>query len=118
MTVWLSPLNLSATDPDNSAASLNFLVSNVQHGYFQAIFNPGRALNSFIQSAVQNGVIQFVTDGSAYIPGYDIAVSDGIITTSAQTCNVFFSPAPIVNQQQSNGESRSAGDSHQRQSQR
>ncbi len=43
-----------------------------------------------------NGVIQFVTDGSASIPGYDIAVSDGIITTSAQTCNVFFYPAPIL----------------------
>ncbi len=80
-TVLLSPVNLAATDPDNSAASINFLVSNVQHGYFQTIFSPGVALNSFIQSEVQNGVIQFVTDGSASAPSYEISVSDGIITT-------------------------------------
>ena len=95
-TVLLSPVNLAATDPDNSAASLNFLVGNVQHGYFQTISNPGVALSGFIQSEVQNGVIQFVTDGSASAPNYEISVSDGIITTLAQSSAVTFNIAPTL----------------------
>ena len=95
-TVLLSPVNLAASDPDNSAASLNFLVSGVQHGYFQSLSNFGLALTSFIQSEVQNGVIQFVTDGSASAPSYEIAVSDGIITTPAQSSVVTFNIAPTL----------------------
>jgi hypothetical protein len=95
-TVLLSPVNLAATDPDNAAAGLTFYISDVQHGYFEKISNSGVGLSRFIQSEVQNGVIQFVTDGSASAPGYNVSVSDGIITTPAQSCGITFNIAPTL----------------------
>ncbi len=95
-TVLLSPVNLAATDPDNSAAGLTFLVSDVQHGYFESVSDSGVALSSFIQSQVQNGVIQFVSDGGASTPAYDVSVSDGIITTPAQSASIAFNIAPTL----------------------
>ena len=95
-TVLLSPVNLAATDPDNSASSLMFLISDVQHGYFESISDSGVPLSGFIQSQVQNGVIQFVSDGSVSSPGYNVSVSDGIITTPAQSASVAFNIAPTL----------------------
>jgi hypothetical protein len=95
-TVLLSPVNLAATDPDDSAASLTFFVDDRQHGYFEKISNLGVALSSFIQSEVQNGMIQFVADGGVSAPSYNISVSDGVMATSGQSGSVTFNVAPVL----------------------
>ena len=95
-TVLMSAINLAATDPDNSAPSLIFLISAVQHGYFQRNSDLGAAIMQFAQGEVQNSVIQFVADGSTSIPGYQVSVSDGIITTTPQSSVVTFYVAPTL----------------------
>ncbi len=95
-TVLMSAINLAAVDPDNSAPSLIFLISAVQHGYFQRNSNLGAAVTQFAQSEVQNGVIQFVADGSTSTPGYHVLVSDGVITTTPQSSAVTFYVAPTL----------------------
>ncbi len=95
-TVLMSAINLAATDPDNSAPSLIFLISAVQHGYFQRNSDLGAAIMQFAQGEVQNSVIQFVADGSTSIPGYQVSVSDGIMTTTPQSSAVTFYVAPTL----------------------
>lgn len=94
--VTLSHIDISATDPDDSAASLLFLASNILDGHFELISNSGTVITSFTQGEVQSGDVQFFHDGSANPPSYSIAVSDGKFTTPSQPSVVSFSLAPSL----------------------
>lgn len=95
-TVVLTTANLSATDPDDVAGSLLFIVSQVQHGHFEDVNKLGVAITSFNQAQVQNEEIQFVQDGTSHVPSYNVAVSDGKMTTIAQTSTITFDAAPVL----------------------
>lgn len=96
MTAILSATNFNATDPDNPASGLIFIVSNIQHGHFTLISNPGTVISSFIQGQVQGAEVQFIPDGSANSPQFSVAVSDGRATTVSQNCNIIFNLIPIL----------------------
>jgi hypothetical protein len=89
--VTLTTNNLSATDVDDDDNDLTFTVSNVQNGQFELKSNPGTPIVTFTQQQIIDGNIQFVHDGSTNPPSYDIAVSDGSLSTSPLPGVVTFS---------------------------
>lgn len=95
-SLLLGPSTLAATHPTKSSASLIFNVSDVQNGYFQRKTNVGQTITLFTQGEVQNSLIEFVSDGSTTAPSYKITVSDGVITTAAQSSTVSFNIAPVL----------------------
>lgn len=95
-TVILTTENLSASDPEISASSLLFIVSNVSHGHFGLINNPGVTVTSFSQTQIQNAQVLFVPDGSSQAPSYRIAVSDGKVATTSQAALITFDAAPVL----------------------
>ena len=97
-TATLFSSQLSANDLDNvkDNPSLIFLVSAVQHGYFQQAGNPGFPITGFIQSQLQAGTIQFVPDGGSSAPSYNVSVSDGYIASVPQASTINFNLAPIL----------------------
>lgn len=95
-TVLLTSSMLSAMDPDDSAASLIFLISNIQHGQFELVSSPGNAITSFTQAQIQNGDVQFVPDGSPFAPIYQVAISDGKMTIPSVMSQIIFNAAPVL----------------------
>jgi hypothetical protein len=98
-TVILTNSNLNVIDTDTAPPSLTFTVSNVRYGKFSIVGNPTPTTTFTLQS-INNGFVQFTHDGSENEPSYDIAVSDGVYTTSTQAAiinyiNVNQAPAPI-----------------------
>lgn len=92
----LTSENLSATDPDDSADSLTFIISNVLYGHFELITQPGTATSSFSQMLVQNGAVKFITDGSAHPPSYNVTVSDGKMVITPSPANILFDAYPVL----------------------
>lgn len=97
-TILLSLANLSATDPNISADSLTFTITNIQHGSFQLVSDPGSPIVSFTQAQIENGDIQFVHDGSTQQPSYSVSVSNGRTSNpgGARSANIAFLQAPIL----------------------
>lgn len=93
-TVILNSNNLSAYDPFTS--TFTFTVSNVQHGYFSFVSSPTIPITSFTQVQIQNGVVQFVQDGSTNPPSYSVSVSDGRMSSAVQISAVSFGALPII----------------------
>jgi len=91
-TVVLNSGNLSATDVDNDDNSLTFTPSNIQYGQFELASNPSVAITSFTQQQIINSEVQFVHDGSENTPSYDIAVSDGSLSTTPVPAIITFLP--------------------------
>jgi hypothetical protein len=89
-SVVLSSSNLSATDVDNSSAGLIFTVSAVTGGQFELVSSPGGAITSFTQAQVSGGQVRFVHDGGAAAPGYDVTVSDGMLSTGPSPATINF----------------------------
>ncbi|MDF2866948.1 MAG: Hemolysin-type calcium-binding region, partial [Gammaproteobacteria bacterium] len=92
-TVVLSTSQLSASDDTTPANTLQFTVSNVQHGQFRLM---SAAATSFTQQAITEGKVSFVHDGTATAPSYTVIVSDGSLTSSAQAASITFNAAPIL----------------------
>lgn len=89
-TIILNSSELSATDNDGD--SFTFAVSDVQHGYFALITNPSAAITSFTQAQIQAGQVEFIADGGALAPSYNIQVSDGFSTTQPAAAVITFTP--------------------------
>ena len=91
------PLNstfLSAYDLNHDNSTLMFIPSNVTHGEFELVSQPGVALSNFTQTQLLSGSIQFVHDGSSVAPSYNMTVrSAGIAWTGPSTANITFIPA-------------------------
>ena len=97
-TVVLSPDNFSATDADLDDPSVFFIVTDVTGGQFR--FGPqGPATSIFSQGQLAGGQVVFEHDGGENAPSFNIAVSDGIITTASVAGSVDFTQvndAPVV----------------------
>ena len=103
---------LAAYDRNHNNNTLVFIPGNISHGYFSTLNVPTTPLGNFTQSQITNGSIQFVHDGSAYPPGYNISVrSGGIAWTGPLAANIYlyqlsadyFAEKPTNAQQRSNG---------------
>jgi hypothetical protein len=95
-SVLFNPSILSASDVDNPAGALSFLVGNVTSGQFELISAPGVAVMSFTQAEVLAGQVRFVHDGNPVVPGYDVRVSDGTLTIGPFAASVTFNPTPVT----------------------
>jgi hypothetical protein len=97
-TTVLSDWNLSATDVESAAGTLEFTVNNVVNGRFELVAAPGTAIGSFTQAQILLGQVQFVHTGGG-APSFDLAVSDGSALTGPYAGNIVFDggttpPAP------------------------
>ncbi len=93
----LSSQNLYATTTSGQTLPANtvFYVTNVNHGYFNV---NGSSSSFFTEQQLQEGVVQFVDDGSNVAPSYQIAVqSSGLQTNGlAQVTLGFVNKPPYL----------------------
>ncbi|MGI9411850.1 MAG: polymer-forming cytoskeletal protein [Hyphomicrobiaceae bacterium] len=84
-SVRISPLDLTAVDPDDSAQNLKFSVSNTAAGFIAKTGAATVPVESFTQAELQSGSIMFVHDGSASgQAGFDVVVADSQGATSGK----------------------------------
>lgn len=73
----VTPADLSATDAEDGATALTYHVSNVLNGYLALSAAPRTAVESFSQSDIGAGRVNFVHDGSEEAEaGFDVMVMD------------------------------------------
>ena len=88
---------LSAYDRNHKNNTLIFFPTNVTHGQFESVKQPGVSLSNFTQPQLLNGTIRFVHDGSSLAPSYNITVcSPGIAWTGPSAANITFTPGPTT----------------------
>lgn len=97
-SVLLTPVNLNASDLYNSAnnPSLLFSINNIQHGYFALISSPTIAITSFTQAQITGSKIEFVQDGTAYPPSYNVTLSNGAASLPPRSSIITFHAFPIL----------------------
>ena len=99
-TVLITPSCLSAYDLNHDNSTLVFIPSNVTHGQFEFISNPGKAIVNFTQQQITANEIQFVPDGTTEAPTYNITVrTTGIAYVSETPANITFNLLQIKNNQ-------------------
>jgi hypothetical protein len=89
-TVTMTGGNMSATDVDNPAASLVFLVAGVTNGQFELASAPGVPVTSFTQAQLASGEVRFVHTNAGFGPSFSIFVSDGAATAGPGVAVVSF----------------------------
>ena len=97
--IVLDASHLSASDADDAAGDLDFLVSGLVGGQFEEVGNPGVAITGFTQQQVTDGAIRFVHDGGDAPPGYAITVSDGSTSDGPHAATIVFTnvnDAPVL----------------------
>jgi hypothetical protein len=75
--VTLTPRQIIAHDVDSPTASLTYSVTGVVNGHFELATQPGTAISTFSQSALDAGLVSFVHDAGTPAPQFVITVSDG-----------------------------------------
>jgi hypothetical protein len=88
--VILTSNDLNATDIDNPAQDLLFIISNLQNGKFIDINSPSINLDNFTQGEIFNRQIEFVPIGGSISPSYAVSVSDGQLETNPSTAQITF----------------------------
>lgn len=91
----LTSTMLLATDnqPDNE---LTFAASGIQNGHFELTTASGVPVTQFTQAQVKAGLIQFIRDSVQSTPGYDISVSDGVLSTAPSPTTVTYNTRPSI----------------------
>jgi len=95
--VILTSAELAAIDQGTSPTppgNLVFTVSGVENGYFDATTLPGTQIYVFSQQRVFNGEIRFVPKSSSLQPGYNVTVSDGVLSGEPQEALVTLKHTP------------------------
>lgn len=84
-TVRITPLDLTAVDPDDTAQNLTFSVSDAASGFVAKAGAATIALAKFTQAELQAGSIMFVHDGSMGAKAsFNVVVADKEGATSGQ----------------------------------
>jgi hypothetical protein len=84
-------LDGEAADLNHANESLVFIPSNVRHGRFETLSNPGIFIANFTQQQISSGEIQFIHDGTLITPNYDMTVrSQGIAWTGPVSAKISF----------------------------
>ncbi len=94
--VILSVEILSATHVTSDPLALLFVMSDVQHGTFSLINTSTQPIFSFYQQNITDGQIQFNHDGSVLAPGYIVSVTDGRVSSPAQSAWIDFDAIPVL----------------------
>jgi hypothetical protein len=94
-TLSVTPINVSATDPDTAAATLAFSVVGVTNGHFEFTVSPGVPVTTFTQQQVANGELRFLHNGSGAPPTFTLYVSDGAANVGPAAANITFIGAGI-----------------------
>lgn len=85
--------DIQAQDPDTVDTALTLTASHITGGYFFNTSTQG-IVTQFSYGAVQAGHIQFVQDGSATAPGYDLVLGDGALDTAPSSASISFTVTP------------------------
>jgi len=95
-TIILTTDNFDAVDKDIAAKDISFTITSLQHGTFKC---SGRTVFSFTLEEINNRQISFTHDGSEFAPSYNVAVSNGIVSSDSTAAQVDFTnlPPTIVN---------------------
>ncbi len=91
----LNSAMLSASDVDVDT-TLTFMMSSVQNGHFELLSNAGISVIHFTQEQIADGQVRFVHTGGQNSPSYQVAVSDGILSTEPVTATIHFNASPIL----------------------
>ena len=75
-----------------SATSTSITISGLTNGEFR---KGGFAITQFTLKDVQDGLVTFVHDNSVNAPTFNVAVSDGIISSAAKAAQIFFVPISL-----------------------
>jgi hypothetical protein len=89
-TVTLGTANVLGSDVDSASASLRFIVSGVTNGWFEASGQPGTAISSFGLNELQSGGVRFVHSGKGMAPTFQVAISDGALSSKPMLAAVTF----------------------------
>ncbi len=95
-TVVINTDNLRASHAGNMDDSLDFIISDCQHGQFQWVTAPHASITVFQQQNVTDQLVQFVHDNSTVAPVYRVAVSDGRLTTTPVWSLIDFDQRPVL----------------------
>lgn len=90
-SVAVTPMDLSAIDPDDDAKSLTYTVSNATHGFLTLAGAPSSPVERFTQADLEAGRVIFVHDGTRVArASFGVVVADAAGATSgaAQTVEV------------------------------
>ena len=89
-TLTVATARLSAIDPDNSTAQLEYTVTSSLKGYIQV---NGANASTFTQADIDSNKVTFVHDGTEGAQaGFNFTVSDGITTLAVQPFDIAVSP--------------------------
>jgi len=95
--ILLNLANLNASSMGISLTEqITFQVSEIQHGKFESIANPGIAILTFTLKDIQESKIKFIHDKSKQRPSYKVVVFDGYLNTTATKAEVTYSTLPPV----------------------
>ena len=73
----VTPMDLSALDPDDEARDLRFTISNPKNGFVALSNAPGKPVINFTQEDIEKGLVKFVHDGSeSNSASFDVVVAD------------------------------------------
>jgi serine/threonine protein kinase len=80
---------------DDDPSSITVLVDNVKHGWFELKSAPGVEIFNFTMTAILSGQVRLAHDSSSEAPSFDIALTNGILSSSFRPANVEFTLSQI-----------------------
>ena len=92
----LTSTNLKATNKGKEDESLNFLISDLVHGQFEFLSAPNQSILIFQQQNITDGVVRFIHDDTENAPSYRVAVSNGTLSSPAQSAVIDFDANPVI----------------------
>jgi hypothetical protein len=81
------------SDNGASPTSTSITISGLANGEFR---KGGFVISQFTLKDVQDGLVTFVHDNSVNAPTFNVAVSDGTISSSAKAAQIFFVPTSLA----------------------
>ncbi len=94
--VTLTSDNMKATYENKIEGDLSFLISSLAHGQFEWINALNQPILVFQQQNITDGLVRFIHDNSINAPAYQLAVSNGVITSPPQTAFIDFDTIPVL----------------------
>lgn len=86
--VTVTTVDLTAFDPDDTAATLTYTPSNVVGGHLALASAPEAAIGAFTQADLAAGLVTFVHDGASASGSFDVVVTDKAGATSGAPMTV------------------------------
>jgi hypothetical protein len=84
---------LALSTNETSPTSTGITISGLANGEFR---KGGLAVTQFTLQDVEGGLVTFVHDNSVNAPSFNVAVSDGAISSSAKAAQIFFVPTSLA----------------------